>query len=304
MPAAAGCSRCSRCSHRWPRCSRRFVAPGGHRQRPPSRCRQDAVADKVAWTISSTTSTLAGITSAPLDRPTSVAMSKSVADREDGQADREDPGDQGREQHLVRWGDASRVGVGGEVLAPAAVVDVGAQPAEEEPRGVRALREVERDVDRVGVPQRDPEDREDLREQPERLRVLGVGPLGARVGRQVLVVRAEVLDVDPDPADPVVVELERDLAVGVVAVDVGLGPEQQPRVLDLDATPAAGLPRASETAGPGGSTPWGWTQVCVEAAGSCSSGLSITAPRLAVLRTSRIPEITALLASRGSSDRR
>ena len=85
--------------------------------------------------------------------------------REDGQADGEDAGDQRGEQHLVLRGDLVRVGVGGEVLAPAAAVDVGAEAAEQQPRAVRAIGEVQRDVDRVRVPERDAEHGEDLRQQ-------------------------------------------------------------------------------------------------------------------------------------------
>ena len=80
-----------------------------------------------------------------------------------------DGGDQSREQHLVGGRDPIRVGVGWEVLAPAAAVDVRAQPAVQQAGGVGVGREVERDVDGVGVPERDAQHGEHLGHDRQRL---------------------------------------------------------------------------------------------------------------------------------------
>ena len=84
-------------------------------------------------------------------------------------------------------------------------------------------------VDRVGVPDRDAEQGEDLRQQPDALGVAGVGERRRGVERQVGAVSLEVLDVDPDPADVVVVQRERQL-VARELTGLGVGAVQQRRV--------------------------------------------------------------------------
>ena len=108
---------------------------------------------------------------------------------------------------LVCGGDgAAGVGVGGEVLAPPAVDGVVAEPAEQDPGAGRLGRKIQGDVDRVGVPDRDTEDGEDLWQQAQRVGVAGVGRSRVGIERQVGAVSLEVLGVHPHPADVVVVE--------------------------------------------------------------------------------------------------
>ena len=134
------------------------------------------------------------------------------------------------------------IGVGGEVLAPAATQEVRAQPAQQEPRRDRLGREVQGHVDVVRVPDRDAEHREDLGHEREVLGVLRVPPMRTGIERQVLAPRIQVLHVNVDPADEVVVDAQRHLGVLQLAPHRDLRAELRAPMLQLDCRRVLQLP--------------------------------------------------------------
>jgi hypothetical protein len=104
-------------------------------------------------------------------------------EREAAEANGDDAGHEGGHQHLVLGRDVVGVGVGRKVLAPAAIHRVVAEPAEEQARAGRLGGKVQGKGDRVGVPERDAEQGEDLRQHTQGGRVFRVGELRVGVER-------------------------------------------------------------------------------------------------------------------------
>ena len=135
-------------------------AASGHRASEESRRRSKPPASTLDRAGSSRTTRLGAFRRIFAWLPQVVAMSMSVASAKTVRPIVRIPGDERRDLTSsvgatigCRW---IAVGVGGEVLAPVAVEEVAAEPAEQNPRRVRPLWVIEGDIDVFGVPQRGP----------------------------------------------------------------------------------------------------------------------------------------------------